>query len=142
MVRAFWLEPLSISNVSFKYTGSENPSRCNSVIFSSALLRSVIRLDMVQYNNIRNNIQFLSYKMGETPEESIIHAGLEKDLWNVILNHYPQISILQIKALAIYYQTTINILVNTFMLSGLNKKLKILREEKIPNKLQFICYGN
>lgn len=59
-------------------------------------------------------------------------------MWNVILNHYPQISILQIKALAIYYQTTINILVNTFMLSGLNKKLKILREEKIPNKLQFI----
>lgn len=101
-------------------------------------LNSVIRLDMVQYNNIRNNIQFLSYKMGETPEESIIHAGLEKDLWNVILNHYPQISILQIKALAIYFQTTIKILVNTFMLSGLNKKLKILREEKIPNKLQFI----
>ena len=64
-------------------------------------LNSVIRLDMAQYNNIRNNIQFLSYKMGETPEESIIHAGLEKDLWNVILNHYPQISILQIKALAV-----------------------------------------
>ena len=35
-------------------------------------LNSVIRLDMAQYNNIRNNIQFLSYKMGETPEELLI----------------------------------------------------------------------
>lgn len=58
-------------------------------------------------------------------------------MWNVILNHYPQISILQIKALAIYFQTTINILVNTFMLSGLNKNLKYF-EKKNSNKLQFI----
>ena len=101
-------------------------------------INSVLPLSNKQYFYIMKNIQYLSYKMGETHIEAIVSSGLDEGFWYDIQNHLPRINVVQLKALAIHFHTTIKDFVNTFIPKDICGKLRRLREEKYPERIQFL----